>query len=146
MLAESFISVPKITLADDLDVESWTVNRYSRRNLGMCSSQSFCYSLTTFRKYSSRVLLNRSTILSDCGVARVFSIPYTSHISLKTADSNVVLLEHHIGHYSLSQREHIRFWHCQEKSLLRPSLFASSSYWTFSCNTLGTVSYLATAC
>ena len=56
----------------------------------MCSSQSFCCSITAFRKYSYGVRLNGSTISSDCGwsgVVRVFLISYKTHIPLNTVDS-----------------------------------------------------------
>ena len=83
-----FISVSKITLADDLDVESWTADRHATRKIGMCSSQSIQQLAHYFSQVFLQDLIKSLYHSIDAKrINRVFLIPYISYISMYTADS-----------------------------------------------------------
>ena len=97
----------------DLNVESWIADRYASRSLRMCSSQSFCCSLSTFCMHFSSVRLNRSTIPFHCrwsGVVRVFlscishTFPWIQLTPNFCLDWNVPLLDPRSGLLSCPQK------------------------------------------
>lgn len=69
------------TLAGVRPVVSCTADLYANSINGRSSSQSSWCSLTKILRWFSRVLLNRSTIPSDCGLEWRSHFPYTQKLA-----------------------------------------------------------------